>query len=95
MSKDISDMIAAAESLSSLSSTNSGQIYSESTSKAKVSHDISTDNGSYVKGFRSMGKDDLYNSDTTPAFFIRTLVKTYIEPGDLLMQHICFAAAVY
>jgi len=48
-----------------------------------------------VKGFRYMGKDDLYNSDTTPAFFIRTIVETYIDPGDLLMQHICFAAAVY
>jgi len=42
MSKDISDEVTAAESLSSMSSTRSGQVYSESTSKAKVSYDIFT-----------------------------------------------------
>jgi len=73
MSKEISDMLAAAESLSSLSFTKSGQIYSESTSKEKASHDISTDNGIYVKGFLSMGKDDLNNTGTTPAFSFATL----------------------
>ena len=39
MSKNISDKVTAAESLSSTSSTRSGQVYSESTSKAKVSYD--------------------------------------------------------
>jgi len=39
MSKDISDKVTAAESLSSMSSTRSGQVYSESVRKAKVSYD--------------------------------------------------------
>ena len=37
MSKDISDKVTAAESLSSMSSTRSRQVYSEYASKAKVS----------------------------------------------------------
>jgi len=49
MSKYISDKITAAESLSSMSSTRSGQVYSEFTSKAKVSYDISTGDEISVK----------------------------------------------
>jgi len=37
MSKDISDKVTAAESLSSMSSTRSRQVYSKYASKAKVS----------------------------------------------------------
>jgi len=78
MSKDISDKVTAAESLSSMSSTRSGQVYSESTSKANVSYDISTGDKISVKGFLSMDKDDLENGCTTkPAFLICTLVKVY------------------
>jgi len=78
ISKDISDKVAAAESLSSTSSTRSGQVYSESTSlsKAKVSYEIFTRDGMNVKGFLSMGKDDLDNSGTIkPASLSRTPVK--------------------
>ena len=78
MSKNISDKVTAAESLSSTSSTRSGQVYSESTRKAKVSNDISNGDEISVKGFLSMGKDDLENGGTMrPAFLIRTLVKAY------------------
>jgi len=78
MSKDISDKIKTAESLSSLSSTRSGQVYSESTRKAKVSNNISNGDEISVKGFLSMGKDDLENGGTIkPAFLICTLVKAY------------------
>jgi hypothetical protein len=78
MSKDISDKVTAAESLSSMSSTRSGQVYSQSTSKSKVSYDILTGDEISVKDFFSMGKDDLENGGTIkPAFLIRTLVKAY------------------
>ena len=78
MSKDISDKVTAAESLSCMSSTPSGQVYSESASKAKVSYDILTGDEISVKGFLSMGKDDVENGGTIkPAFLIRTLVKAY------------------
>jgi len=78
MSNDISDKVIAAESLSSMSSTRSGQVFSESTSKAKVSYDIFTCDKIIVKGFLSMGKDDFDNSGTIkPSFLIRTLVKAY------------------
>ena len=78
MSKDISYRVTAAESLCFMSSTRSGQVYSESTSKAKVSYDILTGNEIRLKGFLSMGKDDLENGGTIkPAFLIRTLVKAY------------------
>jgi len=78
MSKDISDKVTAAESLSSMSSTRSGQVYSESTSKAKVRYDILSGDEINVKGFLSMGKDDLKNGGTIkPTFLIRTLVKAY------------------
>jgi len=78
MSKDISDKVTAAESLSSMSSTRYGQIYLESTSKAKVVYDIFTRDEISVKGFLSMGKDDLENGGPIkPAFLIRTLVKAY------------------
>jgi len=78
MSKDISYKVTAAESLSSTSSTRSGQFYSECISKAKLSYDILTGDEISVKGFLSMGKDDLENGDTIkPAFLIRTLVKAY------------------
>jgi len=40
MSKEISDKVTAAESLSFMSSTRSGQVYSESACKVKVSYDI-------------------------------------------------------
>jgi len=77
MSKDISDKVAA-ESLSCMPSTRSGQVYSESTSKAKVSYDICTGDEINVNGFLSMGKDNLDNSGTIkPAFFMRTLVEAY------------------
>jgi len=78
MSKDISDKVTAAESLSSMSSTRSRQVYSESTSKAKVSYDIFTGDEISVTGFVSMGKDDVEKRGTIkPAFLIRTLVKAY------------------
>jgi len=78
MSKDISNKVTAAESLSSMSSTRSGQVYSESGSKAKVSYDIFTGDEISVTGFLSMGKDDVENSGTIkPALLIRTLVKAY------------------
>ena len=78
MSKDISDKVTAAESLSSMSSTRSGQVYSESISKAKVSYDIFSGDEISVKGFLSMGKDDLENGGTIKlAFLSRTLVKAY------------------
>ena len=61
-----------------MSSTRSGQVYSESTSKAKVSYDIFTGDEISVTGFLSMGKNNVENSGTTkPAFLIRTLVKAY------------------
>jgi len=61
-----------------MSSTRSGQVYSESSSKAKVSYDIFTGDEISVKGFLSMGKDDVENGGTMkPAFLIRTLVKVY------------------
>ena len=70
MSKDISDKVTAAESLSCMSSTPSGQVYSESASKAKVSYDILTGDEISVKGFLSMDKDDLENGGTIKqAFF--------------------------
>jgi len=78
MSKDISDKVTAAESLSSMSSTRFGQVYSESTRKAKVIYDIITGDEISVTGFLSMGKDDVENSGTIkPAFLICTLVKAY------------------
>ena len=78
MSKDISDKVTAAEPFSSISSTRSGQMYSESTSKAKVSYDIFTGDEISLKGFLSMGKDDLKNGGTIkPAFLVCTLVKAY------------------
>jgi len=78
MPKDISDKVTAAESLSSMPSTRSGQVYSESTSKAKVSYDIFTGDEISVKDLISVGKDDLENGGTIkPAFLIRTLVKAY------------------
>jgi len=61
-----------------MSSTRSGQVYSESASKAKVSYDIFTGDEISVTGLLSMGKDDVENSGTIkPAFLIRTLVKAY------------------
>ena len=55
-----------------------GHVYSESTSKAKVSYDIFAGNEISVTGFLSMGKDDVENSGTIkPAFLICTLVKAY------------------
>ena len=51
MSKNISDKVTATESLSSTSSTRSGQVYSESTSKTKVSYDIFTGNEISVTGW--------------------------------------------
>jgi len=78
MPKDISDKVPAAESLSSMSSTRSGQVYSESASKAKISYDIFTGDEISVMDFLSMGKDDVENSSTIkPVFLIRTLVKAY------------------
>ena len=78
MSKNVSDKVTAAESLSYTSSTRSGQVYLESVSKAKVSYDIFTGNEIGVTGFLSMGKDDVDNSGMIkPAFLIRTLVKAY------------------
>jgi len=78
MSKDISEKVTADESLSSMSSTRSGQVYSESANKAKVSYDIFTSDEISVTSFLSMGKDDVENSGTIkPAFLIRTLVKAY------------------
>jgi len=78
MSKDISDKVTAKESLSSMSSERSGQVYSQSTGKAKVSYDIFRGDKIIVKGLLSTGKDDLDNSGTIkPAFLIRTLVKAY------------------
>jgi len=72
MSKDISDKVTA----SSMSSTRSEQVYSQSSSMAKVSYDIFTGDKIIVKGFLSMGKNNLDNSGTMkPAFLIRTLVK--------------------
>jgi len=61
ISINISDKIAAVDSLSPSLSTRSGQIYSESTNKAKVSYDIFTDDEIDVKGVLSMGGDDLDN----------------------------------
>ena len=40
MSKDFIDNVTQAESLSSMSSTRSGQLYLQSTSKSKLSYDI-------------------------------------------------------
>jgi hypothetical protein len=78
MSKDICDKVKAAESLSCMSSTRSGQVYSESTSKKKVSYDIFTGDEISVRGFLSMGKDNLENGGTIkPAFLIRTIMKVY------------------
>jgi len=51
LSTDISEKVTAAESLSSMSSTRSGQVYSESASKAKVSYDIFTGDEISVTGF--------------------------------------------
>jgi len=80
MSRDISDKVTAAESLSFMSSTRSGQVNSQSTSKAKVSYDIFTGDEIIVKGFLSMGKDDLDNSGTT---FVRLhLVSEYQRASD-------------
>ena len=77
MSKDICD-VKAAESLSCMSSTRSGQVYSESTSKKKVSYEIFTGDEISVRGFLSMGKDNLENGGTIkPAFLIRTILKVY------------------
>jgi len=78
MSKDIYDKVTAAESLSSMSPTRSGQVYSESTNKAKVSYDIFIGDEISIEGFLSMGKVVLENGGTTkPAFLIYTLVKAY------------------
>ena len=50
-SKDISDKVTAAESLSIMSSTRSGQVSSESSGKAMVSYDIFTGDTISVTGF--------------------------------------------
>jgi len=70
-----------------MSSTRSRQVYSESTSRAKISYDIFTCDEIIVKGFLSMGKDDLDNSG---AFLIRTLVKAYktlAKKGPAMRTH--------
>jgi len=86
MSKDISDKVTTAESLSSMSSTQSGQVYSQSTRKAKESYYIFTGDGIIVKGFLSMGKDDLDNSGT---MIVRLhLVSEYQRASDGLSRRV-------
>ena len=69
MSKDISEKVTSAESLSSVSLTRSGQVYSESINNAKLRYNIFTGDKISVKGFLSMGKDDVESGSTITSAF--------------------------
>jgi len=58
------------DSASSLSSARSGQVYLQSTTNAKVSYDILTGDEINVKGFPSMGKNDLDNHVTSTTLIV-------------------------